>query len=138
MTSYQIPRDSFLTPIQDILPQFLERDDKIFSKEHENLIVKTEFLEDPSTNRNDFESVKDFRGSKEDRGTSSGNKRKYTEIKEPDTELAKNVTANFKLPINSSSRDTHHARKEMEIQRDQIHARKHQKTPQRTKSFGLT
>ena len=85
MTSYQIPGGSFLTPIQDILLQFLERGDKIFSKEPENLTVKTKFLEDPSTNRNVFESVKDFQGSKEDRGTSSGNKRKYTEIKEPNT-----------------------------------------------------
>ena len=72
MTSYHIPRGSLLTPIRDILPQFLERDDKIFSKEPENLTFKTEFLEDPSTNRNDFESVKDFLGSKEDIGTSSG------------------------------------------------------------------
>ena len=60
MTSYHIPGGSFLTPIRDILPQFLERDDKIFSKEPENLVVKTEFLEDPSTNRNDFESDKDL------------------------------------------------------------------------------
>ena len=77
-TSYQIPGGSLLTPIRDILPQFLERDDNIFSKEPENLTVKTEFLGDPSKNRNEFESDKDLRGSKEDKGTSSGNKRKYT------------------------------------------------------------
>ena len=100
-----------LTPIRDILPKFLERDDKIFSKEPKNLIVKTEFMEDPSTNRNDFESDKDLWISKEDRGTSSGNKRKYTEIKDPDTELTKNITTNLKLPKKSSSRDSHHGRK---------------------------
>ena len=60
MTSYHIPRGSFLTSIWDILLQFLERDDKIFSKEPENLTVKTKFLEDPSTNRNGFQLVKDF------------------------------------------------------------------------------
>ena len=58
MTSYQIPVGSLLTPIQDILPLFLERDDKIFSKEPKNLAVKTEFLEDPSTNRNESDPYK--------------------------------------------------------------------------------
>ena len=60
MTSYQIPGGSFLTPIRDILPQFLERDDTIFSKEPENLTGKIEFLEDPSTNRNDSDPNNDF------------------------------------------------------------------------------
>ena len=139
MTSYHILGGSLLTPIWDILQQFWERDDKIFSKEIENLIVKIEFLEDPSTNRNDFESVKDFQGSKEDRGTSSGNKRKYTKIKEPDPELAKNVTINLKIPKNSSSRDPIIKGKKgkswvsqrKKIQRDLIHIRKQQKKHQR-------
>ena len=78
MTSYQIPGGSILTPIRDIFPHFLERDEKIISIEPKNLTITIEFLEDPSTNRNDSEPNKDFWGSKEDKGTSGGNNKKYT------------------------------------------------------------
>lgn len=115
MTSHQIPGGSLLTPLRDFLPQFSERDEKVYVKEPENLTVKTEFQEEPPTNRNDFESVKDSRGSKENKGTSSGNKRKYREIKEPDNELGKNASTNLKLPKKSSSTDSHHGRQEREI-----------------------
>jgi uncharacterized protein YaaR (DUF327 family) len=36
--------------------------------------------------------LKEFQGAKEKKGISSGNKRKYTEIKETDTKLGKNAT----------------------------------------------
>jgi hypothetical protein len=115
MTSHQIPGGSLLTPLRDFLSQFSEIDEKICAKEPENLTVKTEFQEDPSSNRNGFESVKDFQVSKENKRTSSGNKRKYKEIKEPDNELGKNATTNLKLPKKSSSKDSYNGRQEREI-----------------------
>jgi hypothetical protein len=54
MTSHQIPGGSLPTPLPDFLPQLLERDEKVFAKEHENLIAKTKSQKVPSTNKNDI------------------------------------------------------------------------------------
>lgn len=118
MASHKILGGSLATPLPDIRPQFTETDEKVFPKETENLIVKTEFQKDTSTNKNDFELVKEFRGLKGNKAISNGNKTKSTDRRETYCKFGKNAPNNLKRPTETSSKDVCHGWLEKEIIRE--------------------